>query len=336
MDDVPAMDGAPDSSGLVKLAKYLIPGNPAIEVTEIPKEDLQCQWNVVELLQNLVETKSHDKIYEMFKERNDSVAGFHHELWPGYPVPTTLKSKHDEGDEGDQAVYLKKKTVATSTAIAWIMWGVSHPKRIAAHRRKAWDFFVQLFDHAVREAGRLTFRFKRVGEVGSTTETRMVINIHNPSVEGSSLWTEPIKLQLRFQWETCRLDDNVFLSSVIERPKVLDIIWFGLSHATGRFGEILRPLALTLVAQFAAWLDDHFQVVAIEVHGFSDTRLKNRTAKEDALKHALWKAIEFFLHENDIWHSSGYGFSFVCGSNCLALQIAFQSMFSCCCQPLRG
>ena len=106
---------------------------------------------------------------------------------------------------------------------------------------------------------------------------------------------------LSFQWNMCRLDNDNFISSPLERPKILDIIWFGLNPANGNPGKLVRPLAHTLIAQFAAWVDEHFPVIALEVEGYQEARQKNRAAKLDALTHAVWKAIDWYLHDNVFW-----------------------------------
>lgn len=285
---------------VLTLTNYLIPGEPAIQVTAIPDNDLQCQWNLLELLKNLFKTTDSEALLGHFKNRMGSVTDFHFRLWPGYVLPEILRTKHQTSDEVEQKVFLKKKTVPTSIAFAWVVWAVGHTKRDISLRKKSWKFLAQLFEHSLEQAGRLGFRVKCVGDAGAPDRT-CAVNMHNPTVSAQLLWKPAVQRQLLLEWESRRLDESHFISSVMDRPKLLDVIYFGLTVG-GDAGNLLTPLAETILAQFAGWLDEHFQVIALEVSGFQDSRLKNRLAKQDALTHALWEAINFFLHENDLWH----------------------------------
>ena len=289
-------------SGVVQLTKCLLPGNPAIEVTEFcQQDDVQGQWNMQELLKNLFATQAPESIAAPWESKKEVVKEFHRFLWPGFPVPALMKTKHEQKVESDaaQICYLKKKTVPTSVAFAWVLWGISHPRRDLALRIKSWKFFVQLFEHALAEAGRLTFRVKCVGQRGAL-DKMVAVNIHNPTVFGRIVWTVSVGRQISYQWNVCRLDENNPISSTLERPKLADIICFGLNSANGMAGRLVRPLAHTLMAQFAAWVDEHLAVIALEVQGFHEAKQKNRTAQLDALTHALWRAIDWYLHENEL------------------------------------
>ena len=289
-------------AAVVRLTMYLIPGNPSIGVTELQRQDVQGQWNVCELLKNLFATQDEEAIFEHYHTKKEGVNEFHRLLWPGFPIPFILKTKHEKKEEADeeQLVYLKKKTVHTSVAFAWVLWGMSYPRRDPSLRRKSWDFFVRLFEHAVAEAGRLSFRVKCVGLRGAL-DKMIAINIHQTTVQGRILWTAAVERLLSYQWNVCRLDENNFISSTLQRPNVLDVIYFGLNPANGNPGKLVQSLAHTLMAQFAAWVDEHLPVVALEAEGFQEARQKNRVAKQDALTHAMWKAINWYLHENDFW-----------------------------------
>ena len=291
-------------AAVVHVAKILLPGDPCVEVSDIQNSDLQKQWAVKELLSNLFSTDDEDSLAKHFNAKGEQVKEIHNALWPGFQIPPLLHSKHMQVRESDAEtsqpkVYLKKKTIGTSLAFAWVTWAFSYCKRQPAQRVKSWNFFTKLFCHCLEAAGQLSFRVRRIGEPGAV-DTIIEISSHNDTVDSRRLWLPSVASYIRTAWNFLKVDPGSPISSPFERPRMVDLILFGLDPKVKCVVNILRPLALTIVAQFSAWVDAQCSHVALEVENFTTSRQKNRISRIDALNHATWCAIDFYLHENEL------------------------------------
>ena len=320
---IPLQDDVPKLASVVRVTKHILPGNPSVEVSQIHGiDDLQCQWSLRELLGNLFTTIDEGALQEHFKGKSQQVNDMHFALWPGYGVPEVLHSKHVHAQklqDHHQAVFLKKKTMSTSLAISWISWAFSDRKRMPAQRDKSWACFANMFTHCLESAGRLSFQVKCIGEPGAP-ERGVTINSQNSTFDSRALWKPSVRHYIEMEWNRMRLElGNQMMTSNLERPSFLDLVFFGLHPKNNCKVNFVKPLALSLLAQFAFWLDANIEKASLEVQKYETSRQKNRVSKNDALNHSIGAALQFYLHENDFCHVGikfSYHFDFCFGYYC--------------------
>ena len=283
-----------------QVCKYVLCGDPAIEVVVVP--GVQVQWVVTNLLGNLFETADEESLHEHFKTKKLVVEDYHFRLWPGESIPGLVPSKHakrplPQDDEIERPIFLKRKSVSTSVAFAWIGWSIHHNKRSSTSRKKSREFLQKLFENCLESQGRLSFRFRPLGLRNAGEETVEITTL-NPTVDCRRLWPRSIHNRFHLEWETCRLNQDHPVSSPVTRPKLLDIIFFGLDTKC-KNSYLLAPFAYTWLAQFGNWLNLNVSKVSSASAFYLDSLDKNRVDKMVALHHSMWKAIDFALHEND-------------------------------------
>ena len=289
--------------------KCVLPGNPSPEVVVLPGK--QAQWSLNDLLGNLFETTCKESLHENYCKRKAVVEDIHRSLWPGQPLPDLVPSKHQElnrrpGDPQDSDnVYLKNKCLPTSLAFSWIVWAFSHSKRMASSRAKSWKFFHDLFHHCLEVAGSLEFEVSLLGQRNASGQT-VEITSHNDTVDARLLWTRILHNRISVEWNSCRVQDSNLISSNLQRPRLLDIIFFALDYKN-KTGYLLRPAAFSLLAQFAYWVDGNIRQISLKAAGYKDSLDKNRIDKAVALHHAIWTAIDYAFYENDACLCFGLG-----------------------------
>ena len=290
----------------VKVVSVTLPGNPAVQVKRVDMPDIQCQWEADTLMPNFYVQSNWKKMKDRIRENWPAAEKFHKLLWPDGEVPSNdVVSKHVKLEDGDASkkVFLKKITMPTSVAFAWMAFAICHPKRTSESRERAWNFLAVLLEHCIDSAGRMEFYVQKAGDIHRST-TKIVLTYYQKEMDCKQLWTRTIFSRIVAKWRTCCEDDHCPISSDIENPTLVDFLHFAMSPATERHGgSLLRPAAFSILAQFAHWLDTNMEKVALHTSDFHYNLDKNRMKKSAALDHSLWAAIDFMLHENAPWHA---------------------------------
>ena len=283
---------------MVELHRSAVPGNPAIEVITLASTSIQAQWSVVDLLSNLFQTKAEKKLLAHFTDKRELVEDVHRAIWPGQDLPDLLVSKH-EADSGeslaDQSFFLKRKTVPTSLAFSWILWAVSHGKRLSSDKKLAIKFFHEFFTHAVGVGASLNFQ---ICQVGTRELLTLEVTSQNSMLDSRYLWNRVIYARIVDEWNICRLNPESPITSYIGRPSFADLICFAFGAAAGA-GRILQPLVLSMLAQFAKWVDENVRKLSVQAAGYIQKIEKNRMRHMTALTHSIAEAAQFYLNENE-------------------------------------
>ena len=290
----------------IQLSRIVLPGDPAVPVTvadDFP--ELQGQWSVSDFLMNLFQTQAADKAMERFRdaERTSQVHEAHRTLFPGKPIPNLLTAKHEKQASRQQPFFLKEKTVPTSIAFAWILWAVTgsgvtgNRSRTVAQRQPGYGFLRGLISHSVERFGRLTLLVSRVG-LARGRDTSADITHPSASLSGELVWSQAVRPRIRSAWEAFQRAG--VLRSDWQRPTVADLIIFSVTHpvAGGESASLARPLGLSLLRQFATWLNDNLSLLSVDALGYRAGMEKNRARQQLALTEATTAAAMFYLFEN--------------------------------------
>lgn len=312
-DDGEAMDieeGADenDQAALVGLIECILPQDVLVTMVDphgdTPDRAIQAQWAVVPLMRRIFRAKNETKLHVLFTEKFAEVQETHRELWPGFGPPKMLQSKHQratansDSEAEPQIVYLKQKSVPTSMAMAWLAWGASKSRRMAEDRSRTLSYLKELLDHVLQRAGKLDFRVVKIGRP-QDGETSVQVSAMNPYLNSRLLWTKSQDCRIVPTWELCRIDSKHAVSSGADRPHWLDIVAFAVDSKGGLAQRLLKPLAFTLLAQAASWMDDNMSRLALEASEFQRTGRKNRFQSKAANFLAMVQAANFLLQENE-------------------------------------
>lgn len=284
----------------VPLLECTLPESLVVTVVDKCKQH-QCQWEIWALPRCIFRTKDFDQLREYFRKKKEEINDFHRSLWPGFPIPPLLRSKHDcDTDDTDQGqgVYLKHRTVPTSLAFPWMSWAVSRPRRMPQDRSKSQRLLRAFLEHVLEKAGTLTFRVKRIGHQLSR-ETTVQVTQREPCFDSTTLWTRPVHVRLQAVWEAQRTDrENVSVQSMLSHPHWADLILFGMDPNGG--ARVIKPLSYTLFAQLAHWVDNptNMSSLALTAEEFEESRQKNRIQGMAVNRQALMEAILYALYEN--------------------------------------
>ena len=301
---------------MAALRKHILPGDPLIPVNQFSQEDLQSQWHCKELLQNVFKTSSAEKLYDYAnnKEKLGQVEAIHQNIWAGREVPKELESKHlvrasskerVETTES-QNVFLKRKTLPTSMAFSWVVWGISHTRRMPADRERCRDFLQQLWRRMMTRLPIMEFNIR---VLGSDKRSTILVGNRNDKIDAGLLFSRKIFAEVLPRWNIARLNNSKALSigSSLETPSLFDIVIFSLDPLSREAGLCLRPLALNFVAHMALYVDQHPDVLSVaarsEIVLDPSSLCKNKSDSKIVREQQIKLAAQYYLHENEPWHS---------------------------------
>ena len=144
------------------------------------------------------------------------------------------------------------------------------------------EFLSQLIQHATTRAGTLSFQVKRVGSRVPSTAT---LEAHAQSLAGVEIWSQTVSSRLKPVWAMERLQGLV--NSDFNRPTMADVICFALDLKGTIVSKLVRPLAMTLLAQLAIWVDENIQLLSLAAVAFHTAVEKNRVTATRARAQAL-------------------------------------------------
>ena len=200
-------DGEECLPSLAPLLECVLPRELIVTVVDSGKK-YQSQWSVWPLLKLLFRTKSMDKLQSYYTEKKNEVADYQRLFWPGFVVPECLVSKHEKDLQKkkgalNQDIYLKGRTVPTSLALSWIVWGIMKSKRMAEDRQRAREVLREILDHVLDKAGQFSFEIR---QIGALKEHAISITAMNPHFDSELLWTKGIRGRLVFAWNQHKMD----------------------------------------------------------------------------------------------------------------------------------
>eukprot|EP00439_Symbiodinium_sp_Y106_P021666 s155_g2.t1 len=285
---------------MVRISSVQLPANPGVVVFSITGADVEPQWTVKEVLQNICRTKSDDKLRVFYQTYKEAAEDYHFRLFPGQPLPGILLSKHEATKQGiKQPVFLKPKTVPTTMVFAWMTWAFSNGNRSAEDRAKAFGLLSSLWNHSLKQAGSIELD---VANVVTGVRTPHKFGPLRPWVPGTHVWTRILAGRLRPKWDRLRLS-GTYITSDFQRPSFLDLVFFGMDPLAGHEGSLVRPVAMLLLASFATWLNDPENLVPLSIEdvSFQDAKAKTRLVEKQARLVMLMQAAFFYINENATW-----------------------------------
>ena len=290
------------------ISRVVLPG-PATAIAVYSAEDypeFQRQWVVSELLGNLFETESSEKIMEHARspEKWSQVQEMHCKIFPGMPFPKLLRGKHDAvpADEvNQQPFFLKERTFPSSVAISWIAWALGWPRRRAEHRKLAADFLRELLCHALDRAGSLSFDVEAVGAPRHRGATSVSVQHPAGTFAADHIWGRSIRARMQPSWR--ELSEAGLLSSDFQRPSLADLIIFALqpTAASTDASSLARPLAFSLLSQLWHWLERNMSSLSLQQLDMRMGMQKNRARRNLAMLEATTDAAMFYFRENALW-----------------------------------
>ena len=299
--DAETEEGDDCEAAMVNLLECLLPDD--LLVTIVQDHDIQAQWAAFPFLMQLFRAQDPEKIREYYthSDRWEEIQDVHRQLWPGHGLPQILVSKHEsKEDTAGQGVFLKHKSMPTSFAVSWLAWAVSNSKRMPPDRLRSQQFLRRLLTHVLAVAGTLRFNILRVGDRNASLAEVQVTSL-NDQLNARALWTQAVHRSLQTTWNRKRLDENHPLESSDDRPSFIDVIIFGLDPKCQPANLWLKPLASTILAQTASWMDDNIARLAVSADERNQSRQKNRKLSKSINWLAMANLAMFLINENDPW-----------------------------------
>ena len=302
--DVDSPDESPPvrDSTLVNIFECVLPGDVAVTIVE-GREEVQAQWSISSFLKNIFSTKDTDSLRQHFADKLDEIKEVHERIWPGYVVPPMFLSKHDQADQEGRGeslgpTFLKTKTMPTSIAMSWIVWSVSKSKRRDIDRVKSQTFLRNLLVHVLEVAGTLQFSVVAVAKANARAKD-IEISERNDCIDYRNLWDNKIKGRIVWVWEETKRRGESQITSNWDRPHWIDFIVFALDPKSGSAPQLLAPVAWSILAQTAAWMDTNMGRLALSFQSVQNSRHKNRQETLRVTKQDLTHLAQFLLFENE-------------------------------------
>ena len=298
--DVDAPPGR--ESTLVNILECALPGETT--VTILLDENVQSQWSVTSFLRNIFCTQDTDSLRQHFMQKTDEIKDIHEKIWPGYTVPPMYMSRHDQAESSDirgenlGPTFLKTKTIPTSLAVSWLVWSVSKSKRREIDRVKSQKFLRNLLEHVLEAAGTLRFSVVAIGRPNARAQD-VQISHRNDFFDHEKLWDNRVRGRIVRVWEEARLRQDSQITSNWDRPQWIDFVVFALDPKSGSAPQLLAPLAWSILAQTAEWMDNNMERLAVSSQSIRNSRQKNREETMRVTKSVLTSLAQFLLYENE-------------------------------------